>query len=124
MFREEVIMNNMPKLGVILKEITNNPIEPIKDKPKCIDYVFLPGNLKTMIDVYSDVYGCPKEFIIAGMYQAVALIIGKKLATCTDKYINYPLLWIGIVAPSGTNKSAPIRQILEPLKKIDSLNIL
>ncbi len=78
--------------------------------------------LRRLISSYSKTYACPEEFIVAGIYQSVAFALGKKIKLDDGKYTNYPMLWMGIVAPSGTNKSEPINRLLAPLRGIDSYN--
>jgi len=48
--------------------------------------------------------------------------MGKRVIIDDGKYRNYPCLWVCVVAPSGSNKSTPIRFFLQPLKDRDSYN--
>ena len=56
------------------------------------------------------------------MFATVGVAMGKRVIIDDGKYRNYPCLWVCVVAPSGSNKSTPIRFFLQPLKDRDSYN--
>lgn len=65
---------------------------------------------------------CPVDIALSAMFATVGVAMGKRVIIDDGKYRNYPCLWVCVVAPSGSNKSTPIRFFLQPLKDRDSYN--
>lgn len=80
----------------------------------------LSANAQEIIREVSDVYQCSRDIVLAAMFSAVGVAVGKKIRIFDNKYFNYPCLWVCAVAPSGSNKSTPVRFILQPLKDRDA----
>ena len=53
---------------------------------------------------------------------AQSTIVGKRACSFDGKYNNYPSLWIVNVADSGSNKSQPVKWVINPLLKRDKDN--
>lgn len=67
------------------------------------------------IRAYSDGYQCSRDFVTASVFTAVSAAIGKRVRTDDGRYRNYLSLFLCLVAPSGSNKTTPMREILRPL---------
>lgn len=67
----------------------------------------------------SNTYQCPIEFVLVPMINALSVIAGNRIRLFDGKYTNTPMHWIGIVAPSGSNKSQPMRYAMQPLRDIE-----
>lgn len=65
---------------------------------------------------------CPVDIALSAMFATVGVAMGKRVIIDDGKYQNYPCLWVCVVAPSGSNKSTPIRFFLQPLKDRDTYN--
>ena len=76
-----------------------------------------------IINRYAEVFECSRDFITAAVYAIVSTICGKHIELFDGKYNNNPNHWICVVAPSGSNKSAPIKALLEPIFKEEKLRI-
>lgn len=75
-----------------------------------------------IIDAIVGTFQCSRDMVVAGMFTVVGTAIGKRLVIDDGKYQNYPCLWVCNVAPSGSNKSQPMRFLLQPLKDRDAYN--
>lgn len=82
----------------------------------------LSDDAKKILESVTETYQCSRDIVLSAMYAAVGAAVGKKMRIYDGKYYNYPCLWIAVVAPSGSNKSTPVRQILRPLTDRDSAN--
>lgn len=65
---------------------------------------------------------CSVDIALSAMFVTVGVAMGKRVIIDDGKYRNYPCLWVCAVAPSGSNKSTPIRFFLQPLKDRDTYN--
>ncbi len=70
----------------------------------------------------SNTYQCPIEFVLVPMINALSVIPGNRIKLFDGKYTNTPMHWIGIIAPSGSNKSQPMRYAMQPLRDIEKSN--
>lgn len=82
----------------------------------------LPSFVQEVITEYSDALVAPRDFVAAAVLVTVATAVGKQLSLRMGSYINHPCLWMVLVAPSGFNKSAPVKFIINPLARIDDAN--
>lgn len=82
----------------------------------------LSGNAQRIVQEVADVYQCSRDIVLAAVFGAVGVALGKKVKIDSGKHTNYPCLWLCVVAPSGANKSTPVRFILQPLKDRDVEN--
>lgn len=62
------------------------------------------------------VYNCPREFPTVALLSAFSTIIGKRVKITDGKYTNPLMLWFVNVAPSGSNKTQPVKEVLKPLR--------
>lgn len=82
----------------------------------------LSAQAQGIIDAIVGTFQCSRDMVVAGMFAVVGTAIGKRLVIEDGKYQNYPCLWVCSVAPSGSNKSTPMRFLLQPLKDRDAYN--
>lgn len=75
----------------------------------------LSREAQAIIQGYTDGYQCNRDFITASVFTAVSATIGKRICSDDGRYKNYFPLFICLVAPSGSNKTTPMREILRPL---------
>lgn len=75
-----------------------------------------------IINAIVGTFQCSRDMAVAGMFTVVGTAVGKRLIIDDGKYLNYPCLWICNIAPSGSNKSTPMRFLLQPLKDRDAYN--
>lgn len=81
----------------------------------------LTADTQAVIKDVAEVYQCNRDIVLTAMFCAVGVAVGKKVRVFDGKYYNYPCLWACAVAPSGSNKSTPVRFILQPLKDRDAI---
>lgn len=81
----------------------------------------LPDSVQHMIDTYTNVYQCPRDFVTSAVLVAAGAAAGTAQTATDGKYTNTPCLWVCIIAPSGSNKSHPVAQILQPLNRLNAL---
>ena len=82
----------------------------------------LSPNATEMLRKVASSLQCPVDIALSAMFATVGVAMGKRVIIDDGKYRNYPCLWVCVVAPSGSNKSTPIRFFLQPLKARDSYN--
>ena len=82
----------------------------------------LSPNATEMLRKVASSLQCPVDIALSAMFATVGVALGKRVIIDVGKYRNYPCLWVCVVAPSGNNKSTPIRFFLQPLKDRDSYN--
>lgn len=87
--------------------------------PKELPTYVLRLEVQRVIEQYAKVFQCPKDFITSAVYCIVATLCGKHVTIHDGKYRNHPNLWICHIAPSGSNKSSPIKALLEPMHQED-----
>ncbi len=73
--------------------------------------------IQGIINHFTEVYQCPREFITTTLFAIVSTFCGKHITIFDGKYKNHPNLWICHVADSGCNKSSPTKKMMEPLSK-------
>ena len=82
----------------------------------------LSPNATEMLRKVASSLQCPVDIALSAMFATVGVAMGKRVIIDDGKYRNYPCLWVCVVAPSGSNKSTPIRFFVQPLKDRDSYN--
>lgn len=75
----------------------------------------LSPEAQAIIQGYADGYQCSRDFIVASVFTAVSTAVGKRVCSDDGRYKNYFPLYICLVAPSGSNKTTPMREVLRPL---------
>lgn len=80
----------------------------------------LSGNAQAILNAVAETYQCSRDIVLAAMFAATSIAVGKRVCIYDGKYYNYPCLWLCVVAPSGSNKSIPVRHILRPLIERDA----
>ena len=82
----------------------------------------LSKDVQAIIQGYTDGYQCNRDFITASIFSAVATAVGKKVSITDERYKNHLTFFTCLVAPSGSNKSTPMKAILKPLYNRDAQN--
>ena len=82
----------------------------------------LADDTQEVIQAYADGYQCNRDFVTAAVFAAVSAAVGKKIRTHDGRYENQLSLFVCLVAPSGSNKTTPVREILRPLSDRDAAN--
>ena len=82
----------------------------------------LPLQVQTFINEIASKYDCPSEFVVAAVFSAVSTVIGKRIIIYDGFYTNPLEIWLTIVAPSGSNKTAPSKEVFKPLREINNRN--
>lgn len=100
--------------------ITSHSLEaPPHEIPIC----GLRLEVQGIINHYAEVFECSRDFITAAVYAIVSTVCGKHIEIFDGKYNNNPNHWLCVVAPSGSNKSSPIKEMLKPIFKEEELRI-
>ncbi|MBD8001061.1 DUF3987 domain-containing protein [Phocaeicola faecium] len=82
----------------------------------------LSSEAQAIIQSYTDGYQCNRDFITASMFTAVSTTVGKRICSDDGRYKNYFPFYICLVAPSGSNKTTPMREVLRPLTNRNAAN--
>lgn len=82
----------------------------------------IPQLLQAIINEISTKFHCPREFVLAAMFSAISTAIGKRVKTFDGVYKNPLIVWYVLVANSGSNKTAPVKEIFRPLREINKRN--
>ena len=82
----------------------------------------LSHNAVNILNRVSSSLQCPVDIALTAMFATVGVTLGKRVVIEDGKYRNYPCIWACVVAPSGSNKSAPVKFFLQPLKDRDTYN--
>ena len=80
-----------------------------------------PG-AQAIIQGYADGYQCNRDFITASLFTVVSAAVGKRVCSDDGRYRNYFPLFVCLVAPSGSNKTTPMREMLRPLSNRNASN--
>ena len=82
----------------------------------------LSPEAQAIIQGYADGYQCNRDFITASIFTAVSTAVGKRICSDDGRYKNYFPFYICLVAPSGSNKTTPMREVLRPLTNRNTAN--
>lgn len=82
----------------------------------------LSAKVRGIVNDVVGAYQCNRDMVVASLFAVAGTAVGKRLVIDDGKYKNYMCLWICNVAPSGSNKSEPMRFLLRPLKDRDAYN--
>ena len=82
----------------------------------------LPEKMQGIVNQYNERMNLPKEFTAISMLYAIATMAGKRYSLMVNNHRSYPSLYVALVGEPGTNKTAPLNEILKPLREIDNAN--
>ena len=82
----------------------------------------LSPEAQAIIQNYADGYQCNRDFITASVFTAVSTAVGKRICSDDGRYKNYFPFFSCLVAPSGSNKTTPMRDVLRPLTNRNATN--
>lgn len=92
----------------------------LESPPKELPIHALRWEVQKIIKHYAEVFQCPKDFITSAVFGIVGTMCGRHVTIFDGKYRNHPNLWICHVAPSGSNKSSPIKALMQPMNQEES----
>ena len=92
----------------------------LESLPKQLPIYALRWEVQKIIEHYAEVFQCPRDFIISAVFGVVGTMCGRHVTIFDGKYRNHPNLWICHVAPSGSNKSSPIKALMQPMNQEES----
>ena len=84
---------------------------------QCLPFECLQVEIQDIIKNFVDVYQCDADIVITTIYAIVSIAVNKSIKLFDGKYTNYPSMWICHVAPSGSNKSAPVKMLFNQRTK-------
>ena len=82
----------------------------------------LPEKMQGIVNQFHERMNLPKEFTAISMLYAIATMAGKRYSLMVNNQRSYPSLYVALVGEPGTNKTAPLNEILKPLREIDNAN--
>ena len=97
--------------------------EMIDEAGKALPVDGLSSSAINILNRVSSSLQCPVDIALTAMFATVGVVMGKRVVIEDGKYRNYPCIWACVVAPSGSNKSTPIRFFLQPLKDLSLIHI-
>lgn len=80
----------------------------------------LPDNVQRIIGTYTKGLQANRDIVTVAALCAISTAAGKRKRIAFGNFTNTPCVWFCVVAPSGSNKSAPIKEMLQPLHDIDT----
>lgn len=90
----------------------------------CADSPILPTygikHLETFIDHISEVYKCPRSFVVSAVFSAIASACGREYQCYDGQYTNYAMFFMAIIGRSSVNKSKPLKEAYAPINAINS----
>ena len=75
--------------------------------------------LLSFITEIAGVYSVPPEFPACAALGAVSASLQKKINLYSGKYLNYPQIWLMLIAPPGVGKSEPLNLAFRKLAELD-----
>ena len=86
---------------------------------QCLPFECLQVEIQGIIKNFAEVYQCDTDIIVSTIYAIVSIAVNKSIKLFDGKYTNYPSMWICHVAPSGSNKSAPVKMLFMPINELN-----
>ena len=97
---------------------------------QCLPFECLQVEIQGIIKNFAEVYQCDTDIIVSTIYAIVSIAVNKSIKLLSiavnksiklfdGKYTNYPSMWICHVAPSGSNKSAPVKMLFKPINELN-----
>ena len=75
--------------------------------------------IQLIINAATDCFQCSRDIVTSTLFAAVGAAIGKKIIIRDGKFENYMSFWFCHVARSGSNKTSPVKWVLQPLIDAD-----
>ena len=85
----------------------------------CLPFECLKVEIQGIIKNFAEVYQCDADIIVSSIYAIASIAVNKSIKLFDGKYTNYPSMWICHVAPSGSNKSAPVKMLYKPINELN-----
>lgn len=78
----------------------------------------LPNHVQVCLKHWHEAFQCPREYLVASVLAVASAAIGNTVRVKYGPYSNSVQLWCVLVGRSGINKSAPVKEILRPLRAV------
>ena len=117
---------------VITKEVISKGIDLLGDKQirfsisadSLAEKLEIPTDglippIQQIINAVTDCFQCSRDIVTSTLFAAVGAAIGKKIIIRDGKFENYMSFWFCHVARSGSNKTSPVKWVLQPLIDAD-----
>ena len=78
----------------------------------------LPNHVQVCLKHWHEAFQCPREYLVASVLAVASAAIGNSVRVEYGSYSNSVQLWCVLVGRSGLNKSAPVKEILRPLRAV------
>lgn len=78
----------------------------------------LPNHVQVCLNHWQEAFQCPREYLVASVMAVASTAIGNTVRVEYGPYSNSVQLWCVLVGRSGINKSAPVKEILRPLRAV------
>ncbi|MCF0185779.1 MAG: DUF3987 domain-containing protein [Bacteroidaceae bacterium] len=80
----------------------------------------LPTKVQKLANEMAEVYQCSRDLVVAVILLICGMATGKRVTVTDGKFENLLNLWVCIVGCSGSNKSAPVKKLLMPVRDINT----
>jgi hypothetical protein len=103
--------------------------EPLPDEllpVASFDFDLLPESVRPWAEDICDRMQCPPDFVAVGIMAALAGVIGRKVGIrpqARTDWTEFPNLWALIVGRPGVLKSPALEQALNPLKRLQAIEV-
>jgi len=115
--KQPATLKNKPKASI---KIIENDLDLIIDPAPELNFDSLPDFPKKIIELYSDSYPGPDEFLLTSLLPTMGAAIGTRAYIKLQSFILYPSIWSMVMAPSSDKyKSTAIHKISSFLQKKD-----
>ena len=82
----------------------------------------LSQQVQDYILTVTNAYGCPRDYVTAACLIIAGVAAGKKAKLENNPFVNYPNDYLCIVGKPSRNKTAPVQEVLRPLREHDKAN--
>lgn len=82
----------------------------------------LSASVQENIQTVTEAYGCPRDYVTTACLIAAGVAAGKKAKLENNPFVNYPNDYMCIVGKPSRNKTAPVQEVLRPLREHDKEN--
>lgn len=103
-----------------LSRVAQGKEPEVIDPADSLSYDYLQPSLMRLIENLETVYQADRSYIVGSLFAAASGAVGKLLKSDDGKYINTPCLWIALIGRSGSGKSEPLKQLLNPILSNDA----
>lgn len=92
------------------------------NKEKNIPTDYLNQTTKNYIDAIESAFGCSRDYAVTICLAMAGIAVGKNVKLVTNPYTNYANDYFCIIGEPSWNKTAPLKEISQPLREHDKSN--